>query len=35
MSSTRSGLARTFAAEIRAVYRKLKLGYREHGDATI
>lgn len=30
-SSTRGGLARTLAAEIRAVYRKLKLRYREHG----
>jgi DNA-binding MarR family transcriptional regulator len=29
--STQTGLARTLAAEIRAVYRKLKLRYREHG----
>jgi DNA-binding MarR family transcriptional regulator len=29
--STQIGLARTLAAEIRAVYRKLKLRYREHG----
>jgi DNA-binding MarR family transcriptional regulator len=30
-SPTQTGLARTLAAEIRAVYRKLKLRYREHG----
>ena len=30
-SSPQTGLARTVAAEIRAVYRKLKLRYREHG----
>ena len=30
-SSTQTGLARTLAADIRAVYRKLKLRYREHG----
>ena len=30
-SSTQTGLSRTLAAEIRAVYRKLKLRYREHG----
>jgi DNA-binding MarR family transcriptional regulator len=30
-SSTQTGLARTLAAEIRAVYRKLKVRYREHG----
>lgn len=30
-SSTQGGLARTIAADIRAVYRKLKLRYREHG----
>lgn len=30
-SSTQTGLARTLAAEIRAVHRKLKLRYREHG----
>jgi DNA-binding MarR family transcriptional regulator len=30
-SSTQTGLARTLAVEIRAVYRKLKLRYREHG----
>jgi DNA-binding MarR family transcriptional regulator len=30
-SSIQAGLASTLAAEIRAVYRKLKLRYREHG----
>lgn len=30
-SSSKTALARTLAAEIRAVYRKLKLRYREHG----
>ncbi|MFZ0633828.1 MAG: MarR family transcriptional regulator [Acidobacteriaceae bacterium] len=30
-SSSQTTLARTLAAEIRAVYRKLKLRYREHG----
>ena len=30
-SSTQTELARTLAAEIRAVYRKLKLRLREHG----
>ncbi len=30
-SSTQTGLAQTLAAEIRAVFRKLKLRYREHG----
>ena len=30
-SSPQTGLARTVAAEIRAVYRKLKLRLREHG----
>jgi DNA-binding MarR family transcriptional regulator len=30
-SPTQTGLARTLAAEIGAVYRKLKLRYREHG----
>jgi DNA-binding MarR family transcriptional regulator len=30
-SSTQTGLARTLAAEIRAVYRKLKLRVREYG----
>jgi DNA-binding MarR family transcriptional regulator len=30
-SSTQIGLDQTLAAEIRAVYRKLKLRYREHG----
>jgi DNA-binding MarR family transcriptional regulator len=30
-SSTQTGLARRLAAEIRAVYRKLKLRVREHG----
>jgi DNA-binding MarR family transcriptional regulator len=30
-SSTRTGLAGALAAEIRAVYRKLKLRVREHG----
>lgn len=29
--STQTGLASTLAAEIRAVYRRLKLRYREHG----
>jgi len=30
-SSTQTGLARTLAAEMRTVLRKLKLRYREHG----
>jgi DNA-binding MarR family transcriptional regulator len=30
-SSTQTGLSRTLAAEIRAIYRKLKLRVREHG----
>ena len=30
-SSNQTGLARTLATEIRAVYRKLKQRYREHG----
>jgi DNA-binding MarR family transcriptional regulator len=30
-SSTQTELARTLAAEIRALYRKIKLRYREHG----
>jgi DNA-binding MarR family transcriptional regulator len=30
-SSTQTGLSRRLAAEIRAVYRKLKVRYREHG----
>jgi len=30
-SSIQTGLASTLAAEIRAVFRKLKLRYREHG----
>ena len=30
-SSTQTGLARRLAAEIRAIYRKLKLRVREHG----
>ena len=30
-SSTQTGLARKVAAEIRAVHRKLKVRYREHG----
>ena len=30
-SSTQTGLARTLAAEIRTVFRKLKLRVREHG----
>ena len=30
-SNTQTGLSRTLAAEIRAVYRKLKLRVREHG----
>ena len=30
-ASTQTGLARTLAVEIRAVYRKLKLRVREHG----
>ena len=30
-SSTQTGPAQTLAAEIRTVYRKLKLRYREHG----
>jgi DNA-binding MarR family transcriptional regulator len=33
-SSTQTGLAGTLAAEIRAVCRKLKLRYREHGDGN-
>ena len=32
--STQSGLAGALAAEIRAVYRKLKLRLREHGDGN-
>jgi len=30
-SSVQTGLARTLAAEMRTVFRKLKLRYREHG----
>ncbi|MGD0939991.1 MAG: MarR family transcriptional regulator [Terracidiphilus sp.] len=30
-SATQTGLAQTLATEVRAVYRKLKVRYREHG----
>ena len=33
-SSSQAELARTLAAEIRASYRKLKLGLREHGGSS-
>jgi len=33
-SSTQTGLSRTLAAEIRAIYRKLKLRVREHGNGN-
>ena len=33
-SSHQTGLARALAAEIRAVYRKLKQRYREHGNGN-